>query len=123
MTISYLGRRPASFLWFGLKTRLGHFQRICAYTSIVYSDGVCYETRVVWTLYRIYYLMLNQLLCRLIDLAPKYFDPSSFPEGEMRTAIERYWSSRNGQTERHGDESESTQAAGDNTIEKRETQT
>jgi hypothetical protein len=31
---------------------------------------------------------------RLIDVAPKYFEPSSFPKGEMRSALERYIGAR-----------------------------
>ena len=52
------------------------------------------------------------VVCRLIDLAPKYFEPSSFPEGEMRSALERYLSWR----AQHEDDLESNQKAMEGTM-------
>ena len=31
---------------------------------------------------------------RLIDRTPGYFEPSSFPEGEVRDVLERFWHAR-----------------------------
>jgi pre-mRNA-splicing factor ATP-dependent RNA helicase DHX15/PRP43 len=68
-------------------------------------------TKLEWCAFRTCYLTLLQHFLsafrRLIDLAPNYFEPSSFPEGEMRSALERFLRMRTRQTGSRGDDPES----------------